>query len=141
MDSVRVAVDLPANSVVKVVKPVFAAGPQRPVTYSFVNGKFGIDNSKFVITPDGEIKNIAILATGVYNVRYRVDAGASFIENPLKIYTQDYGVTITSDDADYADSITPGTTVGTVALSSASLSDVSIYPLSASDDPQNPAMA
>lgn len=139
MDSVVVSENLPANSLVKQVTPVFAAGPGGPVTYSFVNGKFGIDNAKFTISPTGEIRNIALLATGTYNIRYKVQSGASFIEKPLKVYTDDKKVTITISSPEYPDSIAIDDVVGTVSLSSGSLTDVTITPLSDSDDPMSPA--
>jgi len=140
MDSIKVAEDAAAGTIIKTITPVLANGGAAAAVFEFTDGKFGIDNAKFDIT-GGILTNNNILASGTYWIRYKVTVGFNSVEKGLKIYTDDKEVAITVSDNEYASDIAIGGTVATVSLSSGSLTDVEITPQSSADDAGAPAFS
>jgi len=138
MDSIKVAEDAAAGTIIKTITPVLANGGAADAVFEFADGKFAIDNDKFDIF-GGILTNNNILASGVYWIRYKVTVGFNSVEKGLRIYTDDKEVTITVSDNEYFTDIAVGGTVATVSLSSGSLTDVAIFPQSDSDDSGSPA--
>jgi hypothetical protein len=139
MDSVKVAENLAAGSVVKEVQIILENGGEANYSIALVNGKFAIDNAKFSFDVDGNIINNNILASGIYWIRYRATVGFDSVEKGLKIYTDDQEVEITLSDTEYEYDIATDGVVATVSLSAGSTSDVTITPQSDEDDSGLPA--
>ena len=138
MDSIQVAENATAGTIIKTITPVMANGGAAAATYALVDGKFSIDNAKFDIF-GGILTNNNILASGIYWIRYRVTVGFDSVEKGLKIYTDDQAVTITVSDLEYPSDIAVGGEVATVSLSAGSTEDVNITPQSELDDAGLPA--
>ena len=139
MDSIKVAENLAAGSVVKEVQIILENGGEANYSIALVSGKFAIDNAKFSFDVDGNIINNNILASGIYWIRYRATVGFNSVEKGLKIYTDDQEVEITLSSTEYPSDILNGEVVSTVSLSSGSTTDVIITPQSDSDDAGFPA--
>jgi len=139
MDSIKVAENLAAGSVVKEVQIILENGGEANYSIALVSGKFAIDNAKFSFDVDGNIINNNILASGIYWIRYRATVGFNSVEKGLKIYTDDQEVEITLSDTEYEYDITTDGVVAIVSLSSGSTEDVTITPQSDIDDSGLPA--
>ena len=139
MDSVKVAENLAAGSVVKEVQIILENGGEANYSIALVNGKFAIDNAKFSFDVDGNIINNNILASGIYWIRYRATVGFDSVEKGLKIYTDDQEVEITLSSTSYESDIATDGVVSIVSLSAGSTSDVTITPQSDEDDSGLPA--
>ena len=139
MDSIKVAENLAAGSVVKEVQIILENGGEANYSIALVSGKFAIDNAKFSFDVDGNIINNNILASGIYWIRYRATVGFNSVEKGLKIYTDDQEVEITLSSTSYDSSIAASEVVSTVSLSAGSTSDVTITPQSDEDDSGLPA--